>query len=531
MPFVGHHLIGPPRAGPIVSIWHGDLFRLSHVQFATEEAGWSEGEDFFYMYEEASSHPKKPKTNLRRLAKGEKITVSEWVRKKPSLPKGRRLPVCLKRNGELRCLATFLVPAKLRGETRTFSVTPILNGSDSAIKVVKQEEELPDRHNRFFSIKFAFKEMLPDVVGRHSLKLQWRIDGHRFRVFNGSKWKVSETVETEHVLYTAYGPPLEPDHAKSGATVSPDKGTLTGTQKRFDVLTRAFGSSRRRAATDESSKIELCWDIHKAINDDNPPYFHGGNDQRLTTEAFPTWVDKPESTWPKDKIFSVEDQWLMWVKTGTKSKKGKKKPRHWNDASCIGHAQLQKTMLASIGMKGQLTWVFPHTTQLPFGGSDPKGEHSPGDRLTFSDRDLYALETDSTPNAKRQWWDFEASVPDAHGTMRTKKFNTYVALMHGNAKGWEHFEGCLLSYGDRFLTGGFPTWRNPKSVRKNMGFSSAKELLSWWTSMSEAGGKRFLCWIGYDSDTKFTYFFDAYGSIHTDPAKIRKGNLQLEWDP
>ena len=552
MPFVGHHLIGPPRVGPIVSIWHSDLFRLSHIHFATEDAGWTKGVDFFYMFEEKSSHPKKPKENLQRLAIGEKITVSEWVRRKPKLPNGRRLPVCLMRAGELRCLATFLVPAKLRGESRTFSVTPILNGSDSSIKVIKQEENLPDRQSRFFSIKFAFKERLPNVVGKHSLKLIWRIDGHRFRVFNGSKWKVTETVETDHVIYTIFGPPLKPGAKNIGnAKLNPDDGTWTGTQRRFDILMAAFGPTKQHAASSKQDRIDLRWQLHKSINNNKPPHFHGRNVELITVDAFPDFEPQkvPRNDWPMEKMMLPQDQWLMWVGTkkeekpiDPKDKKEKKpRPRYWNDASCSGHAQLQKTMMASIGMFGEIALVFPHTTQAPITGDNPTKEKNHGEQLTFAEGELFStFEEYLNDNTNKQEWIFQAKLLDefrkpvfnADGKRKKKILTAEVVLMNGNAITHEYFEGCLLTVDGRFLTGGFPTANvKVKNFHANKGFLKATDLLTWWTSLREAGGRRFLSWMATDDETDRNYYFDRFGYQHDYPATIRKMNLDLKWEP
>lgn len=511
------------------------------------------------MYEEESSHPNKPKADLRRLARGEKITVSEWVRRKPKLPNGRRLPVCLKKNGELRCIATFLVPAKFRGMTRSFSVTPILNGSDSAIKEVKQDEELPDRESRFFSIKFAFKETLPDVVGRHSLKLEWRIDGHRFRVFKDGKWKVTDSAVSDQVIYTIFGPPLRPAaYEIVDSAASPDDGTRTGTEKRFEILMSSFGSKKQHPASSEQDRIDLCWKLHNAINNSNPPYFDGRNTEILTTDAFPEFDIKttPRKDWPEKKFIAVDDQWLMWVKTKAEKKpidpkdKGKKrpKPRHWNDASCIGHAQLQKTMMASIGMFGRLAWVFPHTTQAPLSGNNPTGEKNHGERLPIlADEDLFALVADlSAAEEKLQKWNFRTKLldedgkPDLDGDGKQKKkwLSAQVVLMHGNARRHENFEGCLLTNDNRFLTGGFPTAAvKVKSFHANKGFLKATDLLSWWTTLKEAGGRRFLCWVAIDPDTttdpdtKRPYYFDRFGDQHYRPIDIRRKKLDLKWEP
>ena len=64
---------------------------------------------------------------------------------------------------------------------------------------------------------------------------------------------------------------------------------------------------------------------------------------------------------------------------------------------------------------------------------------------------------------------------------------------------WENFEACMLTSQGRFLTGGYATSRNPKSVTTDRGFKSAKELLRWWCNTQRRGfGKRFMAWVSYD---------------------------------
>ena len=162
---------------------------------------------------------------------------------------------------------------------------------------------------------------------------------------------------------------------------------------------------------------------------------------------------------------------------------------HWNDASCIGHVQIAKTMLAAVGLFAQRTWVFPHTTRLPDGST-----------IRFSDTDLFELGTNT--GAKRQ------EVTLRYGG------RSYVAspkLMEPRTR-YENFEACMLSPSGKFLTGGYNTRSNPGSFRTNKGFNSATELLRWWCNTSRSGfGKRFMIWVYNNKSTGEAHLWDVDG--------------------
>ena len=216
-------------------------------------------------------------------------------------------------------------------------------------------------------------------------------------------------------------------------------GTLTGTRKRLDKLTQLLGPARRVPAKTEKDLIELLWKLHVGINDTPgaPPYFDAGHDRFLTTDG--------ESNGPK---LPIDDQWLAWLLT---------KSPHWNDASCIGHVQLLKTMAAAVGIFVRRTWVYPTTKTLP-DKSNP----------VIADTDCYSLGT--SDSSKTQKWKF------THGG---RDYWAQPKLMEPDLA-WENFEACMLTSQGRFLTGGYSTSSNPKSFTTDRGFKSAKELLRWW---------------------------------------------------
>jgi hypothetical protein len=325
---------------------------------------------------------------------------------------------------------------------------------------------------------------MPDEVGRFQLKVKWEAHGVGIKFAKHT---------TTHNLYGAYGRPLKPDYDSAalldtGQFTDVADGTLTGTRKRLDKLTQLLGSARRMPAKTEKDLIELLWKLHVGINDTpDAPYFNGEHSRFLTTDG--------KSNGPK---IPIEDQWLAWLLT---------KSPHWNDASCIGHVQLLKTMAAAVGIFVRRTWVYPTTKTLP-------------DKSTpiIADTDCYSLGEQDT--SKTQKWTF------THGG------NSYLAepkLMQQNFA-WENFEACMLTSQGRFLTGGFSTSANPKSFTTDRGFKSAIELLRWWCNIKRPRfGKRFMAWVFFDLATKEAHCWDVDGKHYdfADYIKIRDTGKEL----
>lgn len=592
---VGRPLKGTPRTGPTVSVLHQPL-ALESISFATELAGGAAGKDFFFLFENASAHPQLPgkplqssilKSGENQLARGERIGVPEWKQASSALPDGLRKPACFVRKGSIFLLAVFEVPASRQGKSIAIQVTPMLDGSSTPLTVVKRDITFPKRASNEFAVKFKLGGQLPDDVGEHELVLKWEVDGIKLVVFGGNdSWIAVPSLETGHRIFTVFGPPFlphflpapsdQPDKAflpdMGGVQAPAEEGTVSGTEARFRIFSQLIGPDRRHLVATPDDLVDLHWQLHKGINNSTPPFFHGGNDNLLTTVAFPEWTEKPRSEWPEAEIVPLTDQWLMWARSKPEFRKvnGRNLKRRWNDASCIGHAQLHKTMAQAFGLESHLCWVFPHTTRLPKVGDaadnvtarilDAPG-YVPGMKVSYDDLDLFATDADP-PNANRQFWVRPHEVPvrfdrktKTFAEFETKDLTFFVALMRANAKGdFEHFEGCLKAgeskAAGRFLTGGFALGnmgagsnatkkKQVAAFKKHKGFPSATELLSWWTTLEEDGRPRFLAWVHLyrfiDPDTRaehrVVYFMDRHDVIYTDASWIAKGNSGLEWAP
>jgi len=244
---------------------------------------------------------------------------------------------------------------------------------------------------------------------------------------------------------------------------------------------------RRHPVANQDDLVDLYWQLHRGINDTPgvPPYFDGAHDLHITVDGTRNGTPLP-----------LDDQWLAWVPN----------PANWNDASCIGHVQLAKTMLASVGLFARRTWVFPHTTRLPNGTT-----------RAFADTDLYCL--GSYDESKLQTWTFRHMGVDYTATPK---------LMEPGAA-WENFEACMLSPTGKFLTGGYETRTNPASFRANKGFNSAAELLRWWCNTSRGSFRRFVCWAYHNEATDEVHLWDVNGGHYTESnfEEIRRRGLTL----
>jgi hypothetical protein len=254
----------------------------------------------------------------------------------------------------------------------------------------------------------------------------------------------------------------------------------------MDHMMRGIGgSNRRHSVATQDDVVDLYWELHKAINDTPgaPPYFDAAHNEHMTT--------------PAGAYIPLEDQWLAWVANSSQ----------WNDASCIGHVQIAKTMLAAVGLFARRTWVFPHTPRLPDGTT-----------ISFADEDLYCL--GNHDDTKQQMWTFRHGGTD---------YDAHPKLMEPGIA-WENFEACMLTPTGKFLTGGYATSSNPPSFHRNKGFNSAAELLRWWSGTSRSGfGRRFMCWVYYDRTTDEAHCWDVDGTYYpiADYVRIRDRGKQL----
>jgi hypothetical protein len=442
--------------------------QIAAIQFAKVRGA---ARDFHSLYLNGNSHPQMPGVSLDWWGRGAKVDTPEWD---AALPDHVDQRACFTRNGPVS-MSLKLVARTSAALSGTIRVTPKLDGSRSPLQQASENFTYPANASELW-VDISLGGVLPDEVGRYVLSLQWRVEGPHLR-FAGPQ-------TTHHKIYGIYGRPFDPGYDSpsandAGRQVAPDEGTLTGTRKRLDHLTALLGgTSRRHAAASQADLVALVWRLHVGINDTPgaPPYFNAEHSEH---------IDDPSGTY-----LPLEDQWLAWVTTAAP---------HWNSASCIGHVQLAKTMLASVGLFARRTWVFPTTKRLP-----------DGTILSLQDLDCYCLGTYDSTKQQSQ------ALKDPAG-------NTYTAhpklLEPGDS--WENFEACMLSPPGRFLPGGYETRTLPPLVRSAKGFGSAKELLRWWSNTSRpVFGKRFMAWVAQDALGN-THYWDVEGT-HYDFAHVRQ---------
>jgi hypothetical protein len=450
------------------------------VSIASIQFAFSGNTDVHAMYLAANSHPSLPGVSLDWWARGAKITDPEWVR-----GRGDKENKCavVTRNKPVRMRVTLECPTSVDVSV-TLTATPTLDGSTKFLKDASVTFTYPSGAASH-TVDIKLDSTMPDEVGRFQLKVKWAATG------TGISFS---KITTTHCLYSAFGHPLKPDYdsssaADTGVPTSVADGTLTGTRKRLDKVTELLGSTRRMPAKTENDLIELLWKLHVGINDTPgaPPYFDGEHDRFLTINGDGDGVKLP-----------IDDQWLAWLVT---------KSPNWNDASCIGHVQLLKTMAAAIGIFVRRTWVYPTTKTLP-------------DKSTpvISDTDCFSLGT--FDSSRTQKWAF------THGG---RSLVAEPKLMEPGLA-YENFEACMLTSQGRFLTGGYATSSNPKSFTTDRGFKTAKDLLRWWCNTHRPNfGKRFMAWVYHDTTTGEAHLWDVDGK-HYDPSdyiKIRNTGKEL----
>lgn len=409
-------IAGASRGAPTVHVRLPAL-EVCTVRFCHPDAG----RNFRYLYHESDDHPMLADKKLGGWGRGGKIEEPEWDAARPEAPKKGGDP--RKANSYFR--AAFLrskpvsfrvtlrlrLKGKLTKETKgVLRVTPKLDGKDKPLQPASKEFTLPAgaRTGHTVELDLTLGGAMPDDVGRYLLVLKWRIEGERIRLGgSGVTWTL---------LYSLYDEPIHPDDpdftsplrrgdqkSYKGTRLSFDDGTLSGTRKRLDKLFSLLGKSR----THPPDKAEILWKLHVGISDSSPPFFDGGHTKHITNDGTANGKELP-----------VEDQCLMWVDPGKK---------RWNDASCIGHVQLLKTMAASIGILVRRAWVAPHTSRLPrwrtaaemkdmrgnpLGAvplQPPKEVPEAERKVEWKDEDLYSLDVED--DGKWQHWNFAVTRP------------------------------------------------------------------------------------------------------------------------
>lgn len=469
----GKKSAGPARKGKVVTL---SLPRVvvQAIHIATPSAGG----DFAYLYEDADTHPIAPGA-LQGWARGPKVTAPEWERGRPD-----NLPACVLRARPvaLRVKLVAETSADLRG---TLSADPTLDGRELGLGPVVVEFTYPAGVAEHWVV-VRLDGAMPQEIGRFVLAIRWRARGRG----------LSSATETSTLrIYALHQQPYDPAYdspsdGDAGKPAAPELGTVSGTPQRLDKVMRlAGGKDLRHAAATKLQIIDLLWKLHVGINDTPgaPPYFDALHDEHITHDG-----DKAGTPIP------LEDQWLAWVTAQPP----------WNDASCIGHVQLLKTMAAAIGLFARRAWIFPTTSRTPDGAT-----------VKLADTDCYCLGTWNP--RKQQSWPF--TLPDGRVVRASPR------LMEPN-RGWENFEACLRAPSGYFLPGGYETRSCPPSFRAHKGFRSAKELLRWWSRTSRRGfGKRFMCWVYRDARTRETHLWDVDGTRYAlaDYVEIREAGKQL----
>ena len=465
---------GATHQDPVVHVAQPRL-QLQAIHFATPHSG----DKFHYLYLNGNTHPIAP-GNLQWWAKGGKIVDPEWVAGRPN---DRNMRACFTRNQPVAMRVRLLcsTPAPVNGK---LIAEPMLDGNDTYLTRTEVAYAYPGGASELWLV-VRLNGKMPDEIGRYHFKIHWSAEGDT----------PMRPVTTVHYIYATYGQPLEPDHdspadADPGVLVPRDAGTRSGTAKRLDKLTSLIdrGTRRHRTALPDDV-VDLLWKLHVGINNTpgEPPYFDAGHTEFITNNGMDTGTEIP-----------LEDQWLAWIPTASP---------HWNDASCIGHVQLLKTMAASVGLFARRTWVFPTTSRLPNGNTP-----------ILVDTSLYCL--GRYDDARQQSWLF---------THNGRTYRATPKLMEPG-QGWENFEACLRSPSGKFLPGGYTTSSCPQSFRANHGFNSARELIQWWSSTSRPNfGRRFMCWVYDNQATGESHCWDVEGT-HYDLAnyvQIRNRGKQL----
>lgn len=474
---------------------------ITAIQFGKRLSGgdWVRNHHFHYLYEDSSTHIQLPGVNLQNWARGPKIVGPEWLEGSP------RQNACFTRNQPISMSVRLTAKAtcSLSGTLHLVAIT--LDGDAHFLTPPAPVNFTYPMGAREHWVEVMTQGHMPDEIGRYTLLMTWHLQGSSLD-FRGPR-------KTEHIIYGLYGEPFQPDDDSpvlnySGQHTSPEDGTLSGTPHRLDHLMTLIESkrgSKRYHVTTSEDLIDLYWRLHQGINDTPgvPPYFDAGHDEHLTKDGHSHGEDSSYD-------LPVEDQWLAWLPTSSQPQQVEK-DKHWNDASCIGHVQLAKTMLASMGLFARRVWALPHTSRLPE-GSSAHFRH---------DEQLYYLGHFGQPSIREQI----ISVVDNNGIA----WRASPKLIEPGGL-WENFEACLLSPGGQFLPGRYNTASLPASFRHHRGFNSARDLFQWWCHTTRPNGfRRFVCWGAIDKEAKKLYYWDVNGQYYdaSNFEQIRNHHLDL----
>jgi hypothetical protein len=431
---------------------------------------------------------------------------------------------------------------------------PTLAGAEPALAPTDARFAIPAGadHTR---VRFALGQLPSDIVGRLALEVAFSSSSRDYRFI-----RPSPTPRVK--VFCIYDHPLDPSRP---SPVQNQQDTISGTRQRMDHLMRLLdGSTFRHSVAGGAADVNrMIWKLHVGINHATPPYFDGGHDEHITCDG------EGGSDNAAARKYHVKDQWLMWVRPQGENPaltaEQRRDPAHerdlrWNDASCAGHVQLLKTMTAAMGVFTRAVWVLPMTTRMPPVGRS-RGSYQPAyswrggelqpSQVLASIADQHIYSTDIEDDTHRQWWRFDH--PDFPGNPNERIW-AFPVLIEPNGA-WENFEACALTADGRFLPGGYHldaqgalrTEVTPQgaavadSYRTNQGFTSARDVLRWWSQTIRPNfGRRFLLWVGEETRDialagtppimrKFTYYFDVNGrSVPLrDVTRVRDAGLDL----
>ncbi len=364
--------------------------------------------------------------------------------------------------------------------TFTLTVTPTVDGSTTVLTVGTASVNWPAGSQEQIVPMIALGGTLPNEVSRYHVHLTWAVTG----ITPGGTIN-----RTNHKIFGIYEDPREPsDVTAAGTALSPVNGL---TKQRLDKVTLAIGGQDRRFPTPAANDLKrLVWHVGKHVNNNGPPHFYGGRDERVQYGASGPYIE-------------LIDEWVMWLQgTSIPPDPDSRVPnKPWSVGACITYAQLMKTMLASVGVQAQRAWVYPKTNLLPDGST-----------IVLAESDLVDIDGGATAGPQTHTFHVGGLT-----------YNTEVKLVgQPEAAGpyLDNFEACLY-YNGNLIPGAFPTHSYPTTIQNGgVGFPNAFSLFRWWQSIRQGGHPRFMVWY---SDTP-EGFFDRHGTLYTSPYDIRSAN-------
>jgi hypothetical protein len=455
--------------------------------------------DGYFLYANSNRHPRplppSPWGNFGGWGRNPlQLATAEWRNGH------RRHPACVRRGGNLHLKVTLSIsPVQSTEVNGEIAARVTIDSNRSHFAELTSQFTFVASANET-EIHFSFGAMPTDFVGKSRLRIELTSSSSGIR-FGRQVASVD--------CFVIYDRPLDPrydsrDLQDDGRTARLDRDTRSGTPKRMDHLMRILGGrNRRRDVSGAHAVNDLIWDLHVGINDRSPPYFDGSHNTHITHNGN---GDEPRpGTGPAGTEYSVIEQWLMWARSRVR-RGHDEHDRFWNDASCIGHAQLLKTMAAAMGIFARRAWVLPTTNLMPPAGTGNPGSWSKGHlthgQISINEEDVYVIGNKTDDD--HQSWHFDVSglpAPSLEAfrgaTSRIRYVEARPHLMEPDF-GSENFEACALTPDGKFLPGGYSTSSiDSPAFRRDHGFGSALELLRWWARTSRPGfGQRFMLWIG-----------------------------------